>query len=476
MDVGGSVYNSDGYVELQIPNTAIGMDQDTSSICVVLFSVDMSSGKLQDTVPSDPKVPGISKLSRFSAVSERMNLVYPPSTVAGDPSTLSSILPFYWDWPTGYDGSTPFAGSVLQVDLDQEYSPPHEANIQITSKSSYLSENNVTLMDDIVGNHQYFWRVQPRYWRSGYVEIFGAWSGGWSFSRAGFTAENLSTSISFGTPTFRWDMAEGVDSYQLQVSSDPNFGTSAIDIVTTMNSFTPKDSLLQGHYYWRVKIIRDGNIENDWSPVEQFNLILPAPTGLAPDGETVSHAPTFCWNPLIGYDNGKPVLTAWKYHVQVSQDPAFNFTYDSIETNNNCWTPTKEYNDHIYFWRIAMIDGNNNLGSYSPTATFTKLYPVPTLVSPIDGFVLQTPTFIWKPVNGAAMYEFELSLFPTFSPLFVSVATVNTQYIPNLVIPPDHVYYWRVAMRDLHGNQGPFATASILIKEEKHIFLPLVNR
>lgn len=475
-ELGGSVFNSSGYIELQIPNNAIGMEQETSSMCLELFSVDATSGLLQDSVPSDPAVPGNGELSHFSAVSERMNLIYPPSMAAGEPWTMPSVLPFFWDWPSGKNGATPFAGSVIQVDLDQAFSAPLEIDLKISSKSSYLSENHVALVNDIVGDNRYYWRIQPRYWKPGFSEVLGAWSEGWSFAREGFTVQNLRTSTSSATPSFSWDMAEGADIYRLQVSSGTSFSTNVIDVITPINSFTPPVSLPQGVYYWRVKIIRNEDIENDWSTAQQFILSTAHPTGLTPDGEAVLYAPTFCWDPLIGYEMGLPFFTAWRYRVQLSQDPDFNAILESIDTINNCWTPIKEYGDQVYYWRVTAIDGNNNLGTNSNTATFTKQYPTPSLESPIGEVVHQTPTFFWDSVHGAAAYKLELSWFPTFSPLYEAVISINTQYTPTTIMAPGHTYYWRVAMRDNHGNQGPFASGSFLFAGDTHNYLPLIGR
>jgi hypothetical protein len=475
-DIGGAVYASSGYVELQIPNSAIGMNQDTSSASIMLFSVNLSTNQLLDTVPSDPEVPGNAILSRFTAVSEHMNLVYPPTTTTGDPTTLTSLLPFYWDWPTGSNGATPFAGIILQVDLDQKYTPPHEAVFQINSDTSYFCENNASLLNDIMGDNTYYWRIQPRYMTNGFPDAYGAWTGGWSFHRIGFTTQNLSTSVTFATPTFKWDMAEGADSYRLQVSTDPNFGSTAINITTPMNTYTPPDTLAQGLYYWRVQVIRNGGTANDWSEVQQFNLSLPTPTGLTPDNQIVHSAPAFCWDPLVGYDHGEAVLTAWRYRLQVSKDPTFSSIYDSSDTYNNCWTPAMGYDDGTYYWHVAMYDGNGRTGSYSPSATFTKQYPITTLISPISGVVPRTPTFIWTPVDGAARYEFEVSWYPTFYPLYDSIETMNTQYTPTFIYQSDKAYYWRVAIRDHDGRQGPFTDAYILIGAKNKIFLALINR
>ncbi|MFZ2098597.1 MAG: hypothetical protein WAV05_18345, partial [Anaerolineales bacterium] len=227
-DIGGSVYAANDYIELKLPNGAIGMSQLTSSASVMLFSVNDGSGELEDTVPSDPQVPGNAQLSRFSAVSDHMNLVSPPSTVSGDPSIISSLLPFFWDWPTGSNLSNPFAGSKLEVHLDPNYTNL-VAEFHMNSSDSYFGENNVTFLDDLDGDNIYYWRVQPRYWITGHNAAYGAWTGGWSFRRLGFAAQDLQTSVAWATPTFSWDMAEGANSYRLQVSTDPNFGSTVIN-------------------------------------------------------------------------------------------------------------------------------------------------------------------------------------------------------------------------------------------------------
>jgi hypothetical protein len=476
-DIGGSVYVDSGYIEFQLPNAAIGMEQKTGSASVMLFSVNRSTNLVEDSVPSDPTVPGSAQLSRFSAVSDRMNLISPPSTITGDPRTNASLLPFFWDWPTGSDPANPFAGSRLEVHLDAAYTSLQAYHlIKSKTDTNYLSMNNDTLVNDIVGDNIYYWRVQPRYKLPGYLEAYGAWSGGWSFHRLGFVPQGLFMSVTNSILTFNWDMAEGASTYRLQVSTDPNFGSTVINQVTPMNSYTPQDTLAQGNYYWRVQIIRYGNVVNDWSETKQFSYSLPSPAGLTPNGSTIHYAPTLCWDPLAVYDNGEPVLTAWKYQVQVSQDPSFSSTYDSIDTYNNCWTPTKGYNDGTYYWHVAMFDGNNHMGSYSPPATFIKQYPITKLISPINGVEPGTPTFVWTPVDGAATYVLEISLYSTFSLLYESVETINTQYTPTITYLTDKVYHWRIAIRDRDGKQGPFIDATVLVGVKNYIYLPLTKK
>jgi len=473
----GILHYDSGYVELQLANGAIGMDETTGSFVMSVFSVDPTTGTLYDSVPSDPNVPGSGELSRFAGTSDHVNLISPPNTVSGDPSVIPSILPFSWDNGTGNISSTvefpgnPSAGFIFQVALDEKYDPI-ELEIPGTSNLGHFSPPHVTALNDIEStDNVYYWQVKPRYLSgSGIPIIFGAYTGGWSFEREGFAPQNLQISVSFATPTFSWDIMEGARLYTLQVSKDSNFGSTVINVTTPMTSYTPRDTLLNGLYYWRVRATRYGSTDNDWSPTQSLNLNLPAPSGLTTEWQNVNYAPSMCWDPILIADEGYPVLSAWKYKIQVSKDPLFSTIYDTKETEQACWTPTKGYDDSTYYWRVAMIDGNSRYGAYSAAATFTKQYPVTTLISPLrSGATI--PTFVWTAVDGAARYKIQIATNPNFDkPITAEVP--NIHYTP-IKAYTELVYYWRVAIRDVDGVYGPY-TDAILVGHA--IFLPIISR
>jgi len=156
-------------------------------------------------------------------------------------------------------------------------------------------------------------------------------------------------------------MVEGAESYDLQVDDDPSFGSTAININTRQNSYTPTSTLANGQYYWRVRVHRNGSVINDWSPIDcppsdnncepnpPFTLTLPTPRELTPaSGSIIDRAPTMCWEPIIEFAEvaepiqSVPVLAAWKYRVQVSKDPNFSAIFDTIDTEQSCWTPKRD--------------------------------------------------------------------------------------------------------------------------------------
>lgn len=483
-DVGGSLSYSAtiNYVEIALPSTAIGMQGDTGSAAISLFSVSPSgTGAAKDTVPSHPGVGETGTLSRFTSVSERMMPALPQSNATGDPTDFPTVMPFFWHWPI----DTPWEGFHLQVARDQAFTWI-VGEFTLTASAPYLPLPTYTYSDnsknglDLPSDNTYYWRVRPVYYAT--LDPRGAWSQPWRFERRGFVPENLQNSVTFATPTLSWDMVEGAESYQIQVDNDPSFNSPEVSDTTGRNSYTPMGTLNKGTYYWRVRVNRRGSVVNDWTPTQSFTLSLPQPTGLthSPAG-VAARAPTLCWTPLVSPTVGNPVLAAWRYRVQVSKgDPTFSTTYDTILTEQACWTPTKGYDDGTYYWRVSMLDGQSKEGIYSAPVEFTKQYPVTTLLEPTSGsMALGTPTFVWTPVNGAASYRLEVSTYPTFSSLYESVTTNNTRYTPTKSYAVGNTYYWRVAIIDKDNKMGPFNDATIIVTDPSSaykVFLPAIMR
>ncbi len=177
------------YIELRIPNTAIGMQEETGSYALSLVSLPSAAGLPQDSVPPDPGVPGGGALSRFASVSERMSLVEPPNNVEGDPTTFASVPPFFWDYPTGSNGTTPWAGAWMKAYLDPQYTS-QAADYVLTSNAPYYANVAHAWDKDFLGDNSYYWRIRPRY-QDIFGVYFGAWSEGWRFERDGFHPPKL---------------------------------------------------------------------------------------------------------------------------------------------------------------------------------------------------------------------------------------------------------------------------------------------
>ena len=203
------------------------------------------------------------------------------------------------------------------------------------------------------------------------------------------------------------------------------------------------------------------------------SLVSPAPAGL------VRSAPTFKWNVVL-----TPTLTpAWgasRYHLQVANSPTgFSAPFEDVVLDTLTWTPTRSYQDGVYYWRVAARDAANRDGPFSPVYTFTKQYRGTTLVSPLSGAPGNDfPTFVWTAVEGAARYRIEIAKNAQFSPLWDSADSHNTRFMPTKKYDSAQ-YYWRVAMIDKNGVYGPYTGAVFLNDPLPHkVYLPgvLKNR
>ena len=477
--IGGALYDAGDYVEIQVPNTAIGMEEETGSAAVALWSALAGGGHAQDTAPSDPNVaypapdpgPETTTLSRFSSVSDRLTPALPPNNATGDPALWPSLPPFAWHLPV----DTPWVGYGIQAALDAGFTTLKLNEEKKTSYGDAFVPPLYTHFEDLEGDNAYFWRVRPVHTAA---PLRGAWSQAARFERKGFTVQDLKTSVTFATPTFSWARMEGAETYDLQVDNDPNFASPEVSANNTgQNSYTPLTTLEKGAYYWRVRADRYNGVTNDWSQAVAFTLDLPRPAGLESDPPgVVERAPTLCWTPVVTPTDGPAVLAAWKYRVEVSKgDPNFSQVYDSAETEQACWTPVKGYSDLTdYYWHVAMRDGNSRLGSYSIAHVFSKQYPTTTLIWPVNGSPIGTsPAFQWTPVDGAASYRLEVSLYANFGTLVEWALTNNTHYTPLKAYDPLEAYYWRVAIVDKDGNYGPYSTTRTGVIR---LWLPLVVR
>ena len=479
-EIGGALaYDLPGrYLELRVPNTAIGMQEATGSAAVALFSLPPAGGHAQDTVPADPNVayvlpdagPETTTLSRFTSVSERIAPALPATNTTGDPTAYPTLPVFAFHLPV----DAPWFGYNLQVATDPVFTSS-VLDYTIRYNLATYAPSTYTYSKDLNGDNTYYWRVRPVYDSTGNWR--GAWSAAGAFDRTGLVPQELQATVAAATPTFGWSLVEGAESYELQADDDPNFGTPAVTTTTSRNSFTPSPTLAQGAYYWRVRARRYGNLANGWTSAQPFTVTLPLPTGLTHDPAGAPlRAPTLCWAPTVAKEGGAAVFAAWKYRVQLSRDPTFSQLSDNADTEQACWTSAKGLSDGTHYWRVAVIDGDTRAGSFSAAAEFTKQYPVATLIAPTGGGAAgATPTFVWTPVVGAASYKLEVSLNPTFAPLYDSVTTSNVRYTPTKRYDLQRVYYWRVAMVDKDRNQGPFTGDQVIVREMKR-FLPWVRK
>ncbi len=126
---------------------------------------------------------------------------------------------------------------------------------------------------------------------------------------------------------------------------------------------------------------------------------------------------------------------------------------------------------------MVVRDVNGNEGPYSPVYTFTKQYPIPTLLEPlVGGQSGGFPTFKWTAIDGAAYYRIQIAKNPQFAPAVRDEATDNLWYVLGDRLD-DANYYWRVAMVDRNGNLGPYNDATLIVSVYPYrVYLPAIRK
>lgn len=455
-------------LQVLLPYAALG-SVDTNwggSLALTVFSLD-SSGVVIDAVPEQPAT-----LSKPVFVSNMLLPLYPFDTPLSNPLIHMEMPPLRWRTPT-YDSD----GYQLQVARDASFTDIVETWNTWENFSPLGALHTFTLLpatfqslNAYANNESYYWRVRVRHEkfapppRNDYD--FGPWSPPIRFrldSRQ-VGSPQLSTGVdAFMTPTFSWQRVEGAVGYQIQVDDDLNFSNPLIDLATDANSFTPTDvgaSLLPGvHYYWRAAMRRSSAVIGHWTETMTFTkssvapvLLSAAPLAPADLPDAIHRQPTLRWTAVLT-PSQEPRLAAPKYRLQVANNVQFLNPAISIDTQATSYTPQKGMNlaDGVWYWRVALVDGNGNLGPYSPAQSFAKQYLPPILVSAPGSS--GAPVFAWTPVDGAAYYKLEYADNANYNSS-KKVNTDLTRYVPDKALPFS-TYYWRVQIIDADNISGP---------------------
>lgn len=167
-----------------------------------------------------------------------------------------------------------------------------------------------------------------------------------------------------------WSPTRGAAKYEVELftGTSPDFPignrVATYPQFTEYASFTPPTQLPMGTYSWRVRTVDHSGTPGQWAAGPEPYLVgLPTPSlSLPANGAAVTDATHgFTWSPVAG---------ATEYTVQVSTQPDFTSTIDTITTNDTEAISTKDggYPAGDYYWRVQ---ARTSLGVASDVATRT---------------------------------------------------------------------------------------------------------
>ena len=119
----------------------------------------------------------------------------------------------------------------------------------------------------------------------------------------------------------------------------------------------------------------------------------------------------------------------------------------------------------------AVLAAGISAASASAPAPHRAPLAAPALQAPADGSSWQSlPVMTWRPVTGAAHYEYQVSADSAFAAIILGSGTgkgSSTTYATAAALGqavPDGTYYWRVRAIDAKSNAGPWSGVRRIVK------------
>jgi len=252
-------------------------------------------------------------------------------------------------------------------------------------------------------------------------------------------------------------------SYHLQVATNQNFTTPALDLENiTVENYTMESNLNNNtKYFWRVRA-KNLSGYGAWSTINNFTTIeavpnVPVLVAPANNATAIELTPSLNWTIskdfgsfAKGFISGKTKTKGVTYSVQVSEYANFASTIISIDTVTvtSYKVPSgKLAFSKSYYWRVmAKTPGGNS--SWSSAFKFTTSLQVPSLTLPADGAVgvSVTPAFSWQTTEGATGYKIQVSENTGFTSTVINQSVTANNFTPSAgVLSGSKTYYWRVA-------------------------------
>ncbi len=387
---------------------------------------------------NDPLANWIGPFS-FTTTVDDFVLIYPADGAEGLPTSIT----FTWGVAAGADEYQ------IQVDDDPAFGSPIIQDVT-GGATSYLGAGLAT-------GTTYFWRIRAS---NNGGTTWGPWTGAFEFMTDFLVSVGLPLQTNYAVgisvlPTFTWLAVAGATSYDIEVDTDPAFGspeslTGSTTIAGLTYTITEFEQLNSGIlYYWRVKV-NGGTSDGKYSAVWEFTTHIGTLTITTyyPYGTSASIA----WLLL-------PYTANVKYDLYYSDDSFL--TYSSVTNLTNTYYTLTGLDPGTTY--EVLVRAKNNAGTviiaYSSIVTFTtEGLPTPYLSYPIGGVTTyyNPPYLYWYTGTlFAGQYQVRYSDDPSVDvDGMLDVGATNLALTSNLytvfpvALTAGETYYWQVRCYD----------------------------
>jgi len=275
------------------------------------------------------------------------------------------------------------------------------------------------------------------------------------------------TSI-WGDIDFSWNVPVNANSYNLQISTAPDFSIVLYDEITSDKNLTKSITDFNTRFYWRVKAVYT-DCETDFSPVFTFLTAYDSPKNLYPlrDTQCISNKVDFIWDNVNG---------AQSYRLQVS--PGMVFNADSLVVDTLIKARTFSYyfgaSLQYYSWRVRAEDATN-VGLWSDTMRFQTTFAPPKHISPANGTeTSKTVVFKWTKDIMGSTFNLQVSDTTNFNLFSHRIFDLQNLTEDSIVLTLPHfnkVYYWRVQASDAYCRSDWSQPTSFKVKLQKPLLV-----
>ncbi len=310
--------------------------------------------------------------------------------------------------------------------------------IQTYDKTS--QQDTVQLIDSLQSNRTYFYRVRSV--RDGFTSDF-------SNIMAASTAElaqpqmHAPDRIDYTSVTLTWQTEDQVNSYRLEVGTDPLFQevmTITYDLELTDNSLTLPDLTPNTGYYARVRSRQD-TLFSIYSEILGFKtLALEAPPNLSLSAADQGSL-TLSW---------EEITDAESYEADIAEDSLFRTilpAYNAYAINAEHITFSDLSPGKTYFVRVRSY-GFSSYSEYSTLEVSTTGLAAPTNISVQDRMLKQF-TLGWDEMKGAESYLLDVATDADFTDLVTGYVQkeVFSGSIAVTGLSAESVYYIRLSSK-----------------------------
>jgi hypothetical protein len=246
----------------------------------------------------------------------------------------------------------------------------------------------------------------------------------------------------------KWHPAAAAATYDLQVSTDPAFGSTVVSrtgITDTTSAVGPL--AVNTTFYWRIRGV-NGAGNGAYSAASHFSTNVGVPSLKSPANDALSQATSIVleWN---------AVPTATMYRIQVATDTGFSAGQLVKDTTRADTTQalTGLANGTKFYWHVA-AQTSGAWGNYSSTWNFRTVIAsaaAPALMSPANNALdqLTSLTLRWHAASGAESYYLQMGSDSTFATGLVVDDSTLVDTVKSLTsLPFNQKYYWRVRSRN----------------------------